>query len=360
VAFFGFGRGGVHMGVGFGSIGWVPLAPYETYHPWYGRGYGGRGGFDSRIGIVNNINITNTYRNARVMNGVTGMESGSFARGGRGSAVRVNEVAQNASLMRGPVPVAPVAESLRYSIRPVTVNPARAATQTQFYTRRPQTQVQRVPFEVQRRNAQRYSDAVIGRPTGGGAQPAVSRSEANRTSVVRTPGPEVRQGSGAPQGWRQVPQDTRGDTTRGDTRTWRRFGEPGTQTGAPAGRTQANGPRSVDVAPRGTQPDRRTENVPSRVEYRTEPRNEASPSRYRAPQSETIRINPPIVRERPAVVPRSESHYERPSRVESAPRYDRPSRVESAPHIQSAPRSSGGDGGGRSGSGGGGGRGRTR
>lgn len=346
VAFFGFGHGGVHVGVGFGSIGWVPLAPYETYHPWYGHGwYGGHRGFDSRVNIVNNINITNVYRNARVMNGVTGVESGSFARGGRGSVVRVNEVAQSASLMRGPVPVAPVADSLRYSNRPVGASAGRSAGRTQFYTRTPQAQVQRVPFEVQRQNVQRYSDAVIGRPSGGGSQTGVYRIEANRPAVVTTPSGGVRQGTGAPQGWRQVPQETRGETTRGDTRTWRRFGEPGAQTGAPAGRTQAAPPRSMDTAPRGSQPERHTEYAPSRVESRTAPRSEAAPSRYRGPQSEPIRINPPIVRERPAAAPRSESHYERPSRVESAP------------HVQSAPRSSGGGGsfrGSSSGNGGGG------
>jgi hypothetical protein len=37
VAFFGFG-GGVGVGVGFSNVGWVPLAPGESYRPWWGRG----------------------------------------------------------------------------------------------------------------------------------------------------------------------------------------------------------------------------------------------------------------------------------------------------------------------------------
>ncbi|HTU68702.1 MAG TPA: DUF6600 domain-containing protein [Candidatus Baltobacteraceae bacterium] len=37
VAFFGFG-GGTHIGIGFGNVGWVPLAPGEFYRPWWGRG----------------------------------------------------------------------------------------------------------------------------------------------------------------------------------------------------------------------------------------------------------------------------------------------------------------------------------
>jgi hypothetical protein len=37
VAFFGFGGGG-RVGIGFGNVGWVPLAPGESYRPWWGRG----------------------------------------------------------------------------------------------------------------------------------------------------------------------------------------------------------------------------------------------------------------------------------------------------------------------------------
>ncbi len=41
VGFFGFG-GHVGFGFGFGGLGWVALAPFERFHPWYGRGfYGG-------------------------------------------------------------------------------------------------------------------------------------------------------------------------------------------------------------------------------------------------------------------------------------------------------------------------------
>ena len=45
VAFFSFGGGGGNFSVGFGNVGWVPIAPYEPFHPWWGNGGGyGYGG----------------------------------------------------------------------------------------------------------------------------------------------------------------------------------------------------------------------------------------------------------------------------------------------------------------------------
>ena len=92
VAFFGFGGGGV--GVGFGNIGWVPLAPREPYYRWYGRGYYGgyrNGGYGDRsINIVNNVNITNVYRNARVTNGITAIDHNGFGRGRVGNNIRIS------------------------------------------------------------------------------------------------------------------------------------------------------------------------------------------------------------------------------------------------------------------------------
>src|SRR6185503_1576192 len=52
VAFFGFGRGGGSFGFGFGNVGWVPLAPHESYNRWWGRGSYGSG-------YNRNMNITN-------------------------------------------------------------------------------------------------------------------------------------------------------------------------------------------------------------------------------------------------------------------------------------------------------------
>ncbi len=65
------------FGFGFGNVGWVPLAPFEAFRPWYGPGYGFRNAV-----LVNNTNIAGVYRNARVNGAVTSMRAGEFGRAG--------------------------------------------------------------------------------------------------------------------------------------------------------------------------------------------------------------------------------------------------------------------------------------
>jgi hypothetical protein len=108
VGFFGFGEPGfgVSLGFGYGNVGWVPLAPFERFHPWYGRGFaGGR-----NVTIVNNTNIANVYRNARFSGAVTGMRAADFGRVGvgRNAFVRPNSAdLARAGAVSGGTPFAP-------------------------------------------------------------------------------------------------------------------------------------------------------------------------------------------------------------------------------------------------------------
>jgi hypothetical protein len=64
VGFFGWGDSvGVRVGFGFGNVGWVPLAPYEVYRPWYGRNN------VTIVNVIRNVNVVNTYRNGRDVRG---------------------------------------------------------------------------------------------------------------------------------------------------------------------------------------------------------------------------------------------------------------------------------------------------
>ena len=118
VGFFGFGepRFGVSLGFGYGNVGWVPLAPFERYRPWYGRGFaGGR-----NVAIVNSTNITNIYRNARFNGAVTGLRATDFGRVGvgRSAFVRPNSAdLARAGVVSGGTPFAPRRNSSTRSFR---------------------------------------------------------------------------------------------------------------------------------------------------------------------------------------------------------------------------------------------------
>lgn len=133
VAFFGFGHGS-GGGFGFGNVGWVPLAPYERFHPWYGRGSNGFNRGSGRGGnIVNNTNITNIYRNARSNNGVTSLNSGDFASGhfGRYNSPGMGQL-QQAGAVRGQMPFAFNSNHNRFNDRQTTVQPRANFNQTRF------------------------------------------------------------------------------------------------------------------------------------------------------------------------------------------------------------------------------------
>ena len=241
VAFFGFGHG---VGLGFGSVGWIPLGPHEGYHPWYGRGvYGFRGNttYVNNMHATNITNIRNTYINARSGNGISGLAAGGFGQGVRPGALRLNGQ-ERMSEMRGPVPVAPTAASLRMSDRAARVQPA-ASGRTQFYSPRPAAATQRVPFSTQRQGVERYAGGPVAHAAG--SAPAA-------------------------QGWRQVSQPQFGQAPRTESPArpdWRSFGQAPPQTARP----QYTQPRAYQGNPA---------------------------PRYAAPQGGGVRINPPIVHER--------------------------------------------------------------
>jgi hypothetical protein len=220
VAFIGWGGGGISLG--FGNIGWVPLAPYETFHPWWGRGYYGRG-FNRSVNITN-INITNIYRNSR-HNGIVGMRGTDFE-GGRFRDFRRYSGGdiRDANVIRGGMRVAPGNAHLQFSDRQVR-NVPRSSPNTRFFTRQQPNQTQRISFAQQRRAFEQ----------GGPARP-----EQGRTA---RPDAGARQGAGGPA------QAQAGGG-------WRRFGESGSRPAArdaqqPRGN---NGPGARSQSPAGNAP----------------------------------------------------------------------------------------------------------
>lgn len=215
VAWFGWGGGGVGLSVGWGGgwghFGWVPLAPFEPYHRWWGRNwYGGfrNNTYVNNVHIVNNVNIYNNYRNARVMNAVSVGDASGFGRGMSGRAMRNGEFAlDRASLMRGGLPVTPQRDSLRLTDRAAAVTP-RGGDNASFVSRYAgrTNSGGRVNFETQRQAMEGYSRTAMASNRGNSETP--------------------RSGGANAGGWRSA--DTPGDTGRGATGggEWRRFGDP--------------------------------------------------------------------------------------------------------------------------------------
>ncbi len=132
VGFFGWGSPGfgVSFGFGFGNVGWVPLAPYEVYRPWYGNGYGrgfvsgyARGGIGyagvRSTAIINNANIAGAYRNARFNGAVTSMRVGDFGRTGVSGATAIRasagDISHASMFSGGGMPVAASRASRNYT-----------------------------------------------------------------------------------------------------------------------------------------------------------------------------------------------------------------------------------------------------
>ena len=235
VGWFGWGYpGGFSFGIsfGFGSVGWCPLAPFEPYYPWYGRryyhGYGhGRNVYiDRSVNVVNNVNITNIYKNARMRDAVTVVDGGDF----RAGRVRhLNDfdrnLLQNTTQVRGPVPVVPDRASLRYSDQPVRLGASdRAADQGRFYSRRQVTPVNRVSFEDQRRGIQEVSRQMFSQDRGRmpGGQGSIEAARGAEGRVAGTG--ETREGEASRFGRSSEPADSGGRL--GDERGWRSVTEP--------------------------------------------------------------------------------------------------------------------------------------
>ena len=363
VGFFGWGGGGFGVGFGFGNVGWVPLAPFEVFHPWWGRGfYGGyRNGFyANNTTVINNVNVVNTYRNARVAGGITGVNAGQFGRGGRFSAFNGNQI-QQAGMVRGALPVAPDRASLRLSDRSASTfgrNSGQSFTRG-FASRGSAPQVQRVPFEQQQRSMQQLSRANFNVPNrgslGGSSSPAASNP------AISNPGGWPRSGNVRSQG---------GSSATPATHGWGSFGEP-IHGSAGAPRAQAPAAGSMN-SPRGN-----SSSGWGSFENTRPGGNNFQGSTGR--NSQPVHINPPMVRERggnyqaPAYqAPRNYSPTYQAPRSYQPPAFQAPRGPSgggapsfSAPRnfggagggARSAPNFGGGGGGNRGGAGGGGNRG---
>ena len=253
VGFFGFGPG-VGVGFGFGGVGWVALAPFEVFHPWWGRGfYGGfRGGFyGGHTTVVGNFNVYNSFRNARVTGGAIGMRTDAFGRGGAISALNRGQL-QSAGAVHGVLPVAPDRSSLRFNDRAVSGRFPAARAQS-FAGRMQAPRVQHTSFEQQQRGMQQMSRGNFNSP---------ARSSFGSTGLT-----------GASHGWSRFGEPIHG-VGGGASSQYRSFG-------AASGGRAAYGPgngRAVRINPAIVQPRTGAYSAPSYSQPRSSGSGRPAPS----------------------------------------------------------------------------------
>jgi hypothetical protein len=121
VGFFGFGAG----------LGWVALAPFESFFGWWGHwGHGGYAGF----GVYRNANVYGMYRNAGFRGGAVIAGYNGFGGPHQRYGFAGREQLTNVSAFRGQMPVGPSRGSYQFSNRQAFANPRLAsATNRQFF-----------------------------------------------------------------------------------------------------------------------------------------------------------------------------------------------------------------------------------
>jgi len=293
VSFFGWGGGGgLSVGFGFGNVGWVPLAPFERYRPWYGRGY-------NNTTIVNNVTVVNNFRNARFVNGrngVTSVNANDFGRGRRidsNNFVRAsnNDLARAGSV-QGRLPFSASRDGRRMSDR-----------------------------QVNQQSAPRVSENTRFAPRGGGI--GGGRSVSNSGSIgAATRGPQGSVGQAPARlsnnvSNNAVPSITGNGSNNVNGGSWRRLeGNQNGSRGADRGGADRGGfdrsapgpqraPQAVQQsAPQPPQqPQFPSRNFPGPQQDRQRPEARQSPQ-----QQQPVRISPPMVQRGPApVVNRSEA-----------------------------------------------------
>jgi hypothetical protein len=185
VGFVGFNIGAVSVGIGFGNIGWVPLAPFETFHPWWGP---------HATTIVYNTTIVNNnvhYRNLTVNNAMTSVTRENFQAGqfGHPYVVSQDEMRSIHTVpMQGALPIVPSQANLRFSQRSVAPGlAARPAFTNRSFAGRPAVVPQRTPFAQQQASVSRATHVAYGpgSPSAAGSAPSYARPVEG--SAVRAP-----------------------------------------------------------------------------------------------------------------------------------------------------------------------------
>ena len=236
-----FGWGGFGIGVGLGGLGWVALAPFEAFHPWWGHGFYGRGwgGGFRPYGGYGRFDVARTYRNAAFRGGAITASYDRFGGPHQRFAVANRSQLTNASMFHGQLPVTPNRGSYQFSNRQAFANPRLAsASNRQFFG----SQRGSVGGSFAQRNGNSGFRQTAGAPqTMHGVAPNMQPGfgSANRNTYGSSAGSS---------GWQRFGDPGRSGASRqsfaggaSEQGGWHRFGQPQPSTRAPGNSGFRNG-----------------------------------------------------------------------------------------------------------------------
>jgi len=147
VSFFGFGG---HRGasVGFGSVGWLPLGPGDSFYPWYGL----NGSQLKRVSVTDATNITrltcvvaplrddNEFSNVslaavdgRIRKAISALPADHFGTGRPAPEIVGRRAFRHARVITGNLPIVPTREMLTATNRPANASSMLSGGQQERY-----------------------------------------------------------------------------------------------------------------------------------------------------------------------------------------------------------------------------------
>jgi hypothetical protein len=152
VSFFGFG-GHRGVSVGFGSVGWLPLGPGDSFYPWYGR----NGSQWKGVSVTDATNVTGLTRvvaplrddnefsnvslaavDARIRKAISALPADRFGTGRYAPKTVGRRAFRDARIITGNLPIVPTREMLTATNRPANASSMLSGgRQERYFTKRP-------------------------------------------------------------------------------------------------------------------------------------------------------------------------------------------------------------------------------
>ncbi len=221
VGFFGLGA----------ALGWVALAPFESFFGWWGHGF--RGGYGFGYGF-RSAGIFGTYRNAGFRGGAVYAGLNGFGGPHQRFGFAGREQLMNASVYRGQLPVGPSRSSYQLASRQAVANPRLASASNRQFFHSNFTSAGRgsTGFARSQYGAQNYGGARFGAPAqqsgaraGAGSNGWSRFGDPGASSAYRQNFSAQGQGAAAPQiranqesGWHTFGQAQPSSAFSGSTR----------------------------------------------------------------------------------------------------------------------------------------------